>query len=180
MDRLIWPLGVKECEGISHLQVRALSVRVGGAPDGERDARGVERRWIPLISAGWLPHCIGPSPSRRRRWGPRPQIAQKPRSSGVRCGNSNVFASTTRGHIRSIEALSDSDPCLSRNENAARRRSCCWCTAARSQVTKSGLASASKGPRQFPTAMHSIFLQAAAAKGSFTRSLCGTETAAGH
>lgn len=36
--RLIWPLGVKECEGISHLQVRALSVRVG-----ERTGWGTRR-----------------------------------------------------------------------------------------------------------------------------------------
>lgn len=33
----------------------------GVAPDGERDARSLQRRWITLISAGWLPHCIGSS-----------------------------------------------------------------------------------------------------------------------
>src|SRR5437016_13565900 len=59
---LIWPIGVKRhkrdaCD-LAHEGF------VGGwasAPDGERDARSLKRRWITLISAGWLPHYIGPS-----------------------------------------------------------------------------------------------------------------------
>jgi hypothetical protein len=46
---------------IERTEVFAVGVVRCVPPDRERDVRGGWRRWINLISAGWVPHFIGPS-----------------------------------------------------------------------------------------------------------------------